>query len=124
MQSGDVGPKLDVGYVDDKVADLAVEVGGAHLSIPSLTVTIGIIHVSADYAQSGKPLGREDDGHVVGVADQLRAVVRDDGAADEVRAAGEVDQRVPRRRGQAVGAAAVAVRDGAVDGGRVVRDAV
>lgn len=58
------------------------------------------------------------------IADELRVIVLDNGAADEVHAPGEIDRGRKYCAPRAAGAAAASVRDGGLDGGRVIMDSV
>lgn len=58
------------------------------------------------------------------VSDELRQVILNDGAADQVSARGEVDDGLQRAAAAALLSAAIPVPDGSHDGFRVVSDTV
>ncbi|GJD05037.1 hypothetical protein ColKHC_13862 [Colletotrichum higginsianum] len=114
-------------YVDDDVADLAVEVG--RVDVPLLVVPVGAgaaagVLVGRQHPEADEGLGGDQHRAVNGVADDLRAEGEGHRAGDEVRAGREVDDGVLDRRPVALLAAPPAVVHGSLDGGGVVGHAV
>lgn len=108
------------GHINNKVGNLTPEnVGGSPSEVTSVLVRITINDPTSSKVAAGL-----DDGPAAGVTDDLGVVVVDNGAGDEVRAGGEIDQSRSGGGTVTFRATAVAGADGGVDGVGIIIDTI
>ena len=111
----------DSSHVEDQVAYLSVE----RVCRAPAEMTIRLILVAIDEAETNKARRSLEDGHAVGIADDLGVVIVDDRRGDDVRAGREVDDgRCDGGRSSAGWSEAAPATDGCIDGSSVISNSV
>lgn len=118
----DTGSNLGGRDINDKVADLAVEV--VLVGVPIGAVASWDIGIRIDHAHTFKVCRSLENRHVQWITNELCVVVLDEGFADDVGTGGEIDERRSRCRRVAALATAIASSDDLVDNIGVISDAI
>jgi len=121
MNTGRLKSIISKSEVNHEVTDLTEEV--VLVDVP-LAIAFAGVGIRVENSHTGEGGGSHEDGSVIGISDQLREVVHDNGGGNEVASGWEVNNGGLNGGRTAVVSASAAGGNGSVDTGRVVLDSV